>query len=289
MRRFVLLSATLLVVLLSGFYVLDSIFERLGLDEEKAKQQLLTNLMGTADLTYRRETSEEVFVIPRARLLASMATGDKPAAAQEMCAWVKQYVSSPEFAQAYAQRRAALKPPPGNNNPRPDEETIQMTRESVKSTEKELASMKKIKGVPAVTIQSMEQNLEMNKKLLAEWEDPNVEITKWEKRFPADVKQLVRKRLEEYLKMSATVDFNAALKPPAASGTRYFVKPEHEQKSRQWKAIYRAGPEVNVAVNRFVKEWLKQDGGAAVTTPATPAKPSKPAGTQNKGRNPRTG
>jgi hypothetical protein len=302
--------------LLSAFFVLNSVFERIGLDEEEAKKSLLTNLLGTSDKAYRPGTSSNemedngtsnessvsvasVFIIPRAKLLSSLATGDKTAAAAEMCQWVKQYVSSPEFAQAYAKQREALKPPPGNDVVKPDAETIQSTRESVKSLEKDLVAMRKEPGMPAATLQVMEKTLTDMKRSLEAWEDPNYRITQWERQYPADVKQLVKRRLQEYLAITATVDFGAALRTASGSGTRYFVKSEYEAKPRQWKAIFRAGPEVNATVTKFVKDWLQQDFGgtkaptakAPVTapTPASNTKTEKQLIKPAKGRNPRTG
>ena len=45
-----------------------------------------------------------------------------------------------------------------------------------------------------------------------------------------------------------------------------FVNPDYEKKSKKWKAIYRAGKEVNDAVTAFVKDWLKGEIIADVKT-----------------------
>lgn len=317
MRRFFFSLTILTSFLLSAFFILNSIFERIGLDEEEARKTLLTNLLGTSDKAYRPGTSSNevedngtsngssgstasVFVIPRAKLLSALATGDKSTAAAEMCQWVKTYVSSPEFAQAYAKQREALKPPPGNDVVKPDAETIQSTKESVKSLEKDMVAMRKEPGMPAATVQVMEKTLAEMKRSLEAWEDPNYRITQWERQYPTDVKQLMKRRLQEYLAIAGTVDFGAALRTGSGSGTRYFVKSEYEAKSRQWKAIFRAGPEVNTTVTKFVKDWLQQDfGGAKSPTAKTPStapppttsntKTEKPLVKPAKGRNPRTG
>jgi len=79
----------------------------------------------------------------------------------------------------------------------------------------------------------------------------------WEKRYPLDPSGLVKKRLQEYLQLAATVDFNAVLAAPDKYTVKKFANPAFEKKPHKWKAIYRAGKEVNDVVTAFVKEWLK--------------------------------
>ncbi|HUP13808.1 MAG TPA: hypothetical protein VM187_16420, partial [Niastella sp.] len=54
-----------------------------------------------------------------------------------------------------------------------------------------------------------------------------------EKRYPADAKELVKQRLNEFLEVSATVDFDAQL-----NGSM-FANPTYEAKNQQWKMCYR--------------------------------------------------
>lgn len=73
-----------------------------------------------------------------------------------------------------------------------------------------------------------------------------------ESRMPSDPNELVRKRLQEFLKVSETVDFDAELQ-----GTS-FAKPSYEAKSQQWKACFRAGKEVVAAAREEAQAWLKE-------------------------------
>lgn len=73
-----------------------------------------------------------------------------------------------------------------------------------------------------------------------------------EKIYPSDATDMVKKRLTQYLQLSATVDFDAVVKD------RRFVNPEYEKKSSDWKMCFRAGKEVNEAAREFAKEWLKE-------------------------------
>lgn len=73
-----------------------------------------------------------------------------------------------------------------------------------------------------------------------------------EKRIPSDPEILIRQRLQEFLDIAATVDFDATL-----SG-RMFSNPAYESKSPQWKMCYRAGKAVITAAEEEVREWLKE-------------------------------
>ena len=68
--------------------------------------------------------------------------------------------------------------------------------------------------------------------------------------LPANHVQLVKARLEEFLKESATVDFNAQL------NGNVFANTEYERKSHQWKMYYRAGKAVIETAQAEVKAWL---------------------------------
>jgi hypothetical protein len=92
----------------------------------------------------------------------------------------------------------------------------------------------------------------------------------WEGKFPEDPSLIVKKRLEEYLALVRTVDFEAQLSAPDAYKVRKFVNPAYEKKSMQWKALYRAGKEVNLEVTKFVNDWLKGEVIATVKTKMIP-------------------
>jgi hypothetical protein len=81
-------------------------------------------------------------------------------------------------------------------------------------------------------------------------------LNKWEQDYPADVKLLIKKRLQKYLAIVSTVDFNAELKDKGSR--KVFVKDEYERKSSDWKMVYRAGAEVNGVAKSFAEQWLKE-------------------------------
>ncbi len=73
-----------------------------------------------------------------------------------------------------------------------------------------------------------------------------------DKKMPADPNELIKKRLEKFLDISSTVDFEARL-----NGSQ-FANPEYEKKSDQWKMCYRAGKAVIAAAREEVAAWLKE-------------------------------
>jgi hypothetical protein len=73
-----------------------------------------------------------------------------------------------------------------------------------------------------------------------------------EDRYPADPQKLIKRRLEEFLEISESVDFDAKLHGSS------FANAEYEAKSDKWKMCYRAGKEVIGAAREEAQTWLKE-------------------------------
>ena len=236
------------------------------MEHRNAQFYILGNMLGNfrsgeMEEDYGTEDSEssyqqaESFKLPYARLLPAVIAGDKAGAAREVCLYVKQYVNSQDFTDEYNKRRDAAKP---TSEPwRPDEETIKEMGKSLKEQELQLAQYKKNKQLPAGTLDAMEKGIADQKKQQAIWEDPHPNQTRWEKMYPADPTEIVKKKLQEYLALAATVDFNAQLTEPDKYKRKKFVNPVFEKQTLKWKACFRAGKDVNEIVTAFVKDWLK--------------------------------
>jgi flagellar biosynthesis GTPase FlhF len=85
----------------------------------------------------------------------------------------------------------------------------------------------------------------------------NEKVASFEKEYPAgDPKPLIRKRLQEFLKASASVDYDARLVKKDKQWI--FQNPAYENKDRNWKLAYRAGKEATEAARAFATEWLKE-------------------------------
>ena len=73
-----------------------------------------------------------------------------------------------------------------------------------------------------------------------------------EKKYPSDPDEMVKKRLEDFLAISATVDFDAEL------NGWLFVDPDYEKKPAEWKMCYRAGKNVVMAAREEAQKWLDE-------------------------------
>jgi hypothetical protein len=81
--------------------------------------------------------------------------------------------------------------------------------------------------------------------------DKKLNAKKDESKYPAKASDAVKQRLQEFLDLSATVDFGARL----TSGRR-FENSAYEAKPNEWKACYRAGEPVVKAAREEVEKWL---------------------------------
>ncbi|MFV0606093.1 MAG: hypothetical protein ACK5NK_09655 [Niabella sp.] len=261
-------TITKISLLIIGFIAMSAatvneILEQLSIKESNAQYFIFNNFVGsfnsgTVDVSgtsgdhnsnYNQLKS---FQIPKVQL-STIASGGKAAAALELCQYVKTYTSSKAFATEYAKKRENAKP---TSEPyRMDAATIEGMKKSVKQMETDLAKMKAQK-LPASATQQMEAAIAQQKNQIALQSDPTPNLSAWKKMYPENPATMIENRLKEYLTLVKTVDFNATT---SGSGKKkIFTNANYEAKSLKWKAIYRAGSEVNKAVSQFVNEWLKE-------------------------------
>ncbi len=253
--KHVMLVAILGLLGISAYKIGEDIIAKLGMDHANAQNYIMANFTGGFGANYDVESN--FMSLPRLKLLANIVEGDKVGAVKELCEYIKMYCNSEEFMAVYQKKRADSKP--GAEPPRMDEAVIKGMRDMIKDLEVQLADFKKAPKENAQTIALYEPMLKEQKATLAIYEDPTPNKTKWEKNYPEDPAVLVKDKLEQYLSLVATVDFNAKLTAPDKYKIKKFVNSEYESKSPQWKACYRAGKEVNTTVTTFVKAWLQGD------------------------------
>jgi len=84
----------------------------------------------------------------------------------------------------------------------------------------------------------------------------NEKLAAYEREYPAgDPKPLIRKRLQDFLRGSAGVDYDAKL--VKKDKVWVFANPAYEKKDNNWKTAYRAGKEATEAARAVATEWLK--------------------------------
>jgi hypothetical protein len=243
----------------------DDVWKQLGLSEAQGQEKIKTSFLYNY-LDYYG-----------VRNFKNLAAGNRGAVAKDLLQFTKQYVSSNVFKIEYQQYREASKPIEPSKTVRSKED---IRKEKIAETEKSIKNMEESMKTMSTDMQKiMQSGIDMQKNMLKEYKDPDSQMIelfyqgevmnrqsdlnrykedmeKWEMNYPADHKQLVKARLQKYLSLAATVDFNAELYEK--NGKKYFVKHEYEIKNHEWKMIYRAGKEVYDVTKAFAENWLKE-------------------------------
>lgn len=192
----------------------------------------------------------------------------------EILNYVKQYASSPAFQNDYKKWRNnylqsfELVPPVTRE---------QITAKKISETEDNIRKYEQLlnKLTDAKAKKEFEQVISMAKKQLEEYRsgksaqidyEVNQETTRylerknemdsWIKQNPETNADLIKHRLEDFLEVTRSIDYNAVL--IEKNGKKYFAKQEYEGKGSQWKMAFRAGREVTETARLFAQEWLKE-------------------------------
>jgi len=261
-KKITSITIVITLIILSAFKIAENIIRKLGMEEKTAQSYILANMIGRHDTgPMEEDVMPNSFDIPYAKLLPSIIAGNKAEAAAELCTYVKSYVNSEEFITDYNNRKEDAMPLRDNKG-------------------RNITSLKKDKIVIELNIKHYPNDVSYvaeQQKLLDETQKSIDEITtnakkpfpnkdRWEKMYPANPEVFIKQRLNEYLALVATVDFNAALNEADKYQKRTFVNPAYEKKNFKWKACFRAGKEVNDVVTAFVKDWLKGEIISATKT-----------------------
>lgn len=211
------------------------------------------------------------------RNVKNILAGDRAAIAKDLLAYTKEYVNTEAFAKDYEASRQRNKPVP----PEAAKTEAVIRQKFIDDTKKGIGNLEKVLNTTtdASMKKSLQNALDENKKYLKEYEDPNSQMIKlavqgeqqqynwrlkdyedklkdWEAHTPAGVKALIKVRLQQLLKVTQEVDFNAQL--TERDGMKVFVNREYENKPAEWKMAFRAGKEVTNTVRAFATEWLKE-------------------------------
>ena len=258
-RKIVMFYAVLLAIAATSFKIVDDIITRLGMQQRSAQMDILNNVVGSfstspmdlgeEDNSQSLSMQRKSFQIPYVSTLASIIKGDKAAAAKDLCDYVKKYINSEEFITDYNNRREESMPLTDKGS------SLSYLKKNKIMYEKNINNYKTDTKYVAEQQKLMDENQTRIDVLVEESKKPFPGKDKWEKAYPVDPAVLVKKKLQEYLTLVATVDFNATLS--AYENKKVFTNPAYEKKSLKWKGIYRAGKEVNDVLTAFVKDWMK--------------------------------
>lgn len=244
----------------------DDIWQQLGISKEKGMENIKASFMNGYLHYYGIKNVRDIL------------TNDRAAIAKDLINYSKQVVSSDAFKKQYEQERNGAKPTaPEKSTPKTKED---IRKEKIAETEKAIAETEaNMKKMTPEIAKSMKEVLEMFRQNLKEYKDPNSQmielfyqgevmntqsslksyeerIKEWEQNYPADYRPFVKARLQKFISIAKTVDFNAELK--TVNGKRKFVNPTYEGKPYDWKQIFRAGKEVIDPAVQAAEQWIKE-------------------------------
>ena len=194
----------------------------------------------------------------------------RAAMVEQTLVWTKAYASSPQFAKDYAAYREEAKPQPEQYERTVDEELAAKRKErqdSLAESKKSIAEMPKEYRKIAedgykAAVEAMKQmdtpemrRMERDGIVMERQQDAKnhaERMKQWEKEFPADPKVLVKQRLQDFLRETASVDYAAKL------NGRKFANAAYESKSSEWKLAYRAGKAPTEKARMFAQTWLAE-------------------------------
>jgi hypothetical protein len=264
----VILATTLLVsiFLLNSFTthrIGDDFMKQLGITKTAADEKISNSILGG---------SLDAYGLKNAR---NILTGNRGQIAKDLLVYTKNHLSSPAFIKEYETLKQ-------NNKPKKDEVK---TPAEVKS--EYIASIKKMITDGENGLKTADKNMKPvfenivaeGKKQLKQAESPDnayfttyeknyPQILKdietrhqnlledWESVYPSDPNQFIKRRLEEFLKVTADIDYNAEL--ITKNGKKVFANREYENKDGRWKMAFRAGKDVVEPSRAFVQQWLAE-------------------------------
>ena len=242
----------------------DEVLAKLGLGSAAAKEGVLDSL--TSGTVYNDAAMKAFKALPAPARAAVVSAGLN---------WIRAYVTTEEFRSAYAKFREGEKPQPPAQRPPADDEMKKMKAEM----EKNIAEMRKsMTAMDAQTkkdmeaaIQAMRDQMERMEKdagqrdLMRQATEMSTaedkkhyeeELGKWEQRYPANPRVLIKKRINDFLAASSGVDFTAKLL--TRGDKMVFANAAYEQKPAEWKLCFRAGKEATETARAFAVTWLTE-------------------------------
>lgn len=244
-----------------AFTVVKNIFDQLDIAEDEAREYIFGNFK-SSNLSF-----------PSSAVIKNLALGKRAGAVKELGDYIRKYTNSPEFAQEYKTVREGARPKNPADKEAKLKTRIEELKHDIETTEKDM------KGVTGDMKKLYESTLQMQKtelKALQDPKDPNhkmylmdisesdgdgeknykEELKYFEQEYPAQVKDLVKRRLQEFLSLTGDINFDAKL--VERDGRKRFADPKLESKDETWKRCFRSGKETITAARAYAQQWLKE-------------------------------
>ena len=272
MKRLQTLSVFLLVSLVSFLTLAlkakkfaDDVWTQLGITSKDGISNIHTSIQSGYLSYYGAKKARDI------------AIGDRTAVINQLVAQAKKYVTTDEFKLRYENERKLRMP----KEPQLFEISIdeirakekQRIEQAIKQTEANAnhPNPKVKNGVPKAlenlnaelkTVDDPNnKNVQREVKQLESWNNAAVaqyktQLQKLDADYPPNPQDMIKKRLQQILDVTADVDYNAELKD--AGQFKVFVNPLYEKKPKEWKLAFRAGKETTDAVRVIAQRWLME-------------------------------
>jgi len=262
-RAFLLTTVTILVLVLSAFAKrCYDIWQQLSISQEEARESIFSNFQ------------EGNLSFPYSTAIKGLASGQRGTVVRELGDQIRKYVNSPAFAEHYQEMRKSAQPAAPDDTEKKIRSRLAEIRHDIEENEKGLAQAK---GDMRKLYEGTIQMLRTEEKALKDQKDPqhemfvsnlsgsinnltpeqyNAAMKEFEKQYPSNVKDLVRKRLQEFLDLTKDMDFNAKL--VTVGRVKKFADPKLEAKDELWKRCFRSGEETITAARTYAAGWLKE-------------------------------
>ncbi len=208
---------------------------------------------------------------PNTRELKKLDPSRRAAAVKEIGDFIKSYMQSPVYAKKFSQDRENAKPKSAEGKIKAE---IADLEKSIPEAEKDL---KEATEATKALAESLVKLLKEKYNALKNPADPKHDlyvmtvagmdytnaadyeaaVKKWDAEYPATPKDLIRKRLQQFLDLTADINFDAELKTDS-HGVKYFADEELERKNEHWKLCFRSGKETVTAARAYADQWLKE-------------------------------
>jgi len=254
--------AAIALVLCLGTAGAASVFADLGVTEQDARNTVYSWFCGGGIYF---PGNRQVFKNASGAVRAEMVTA--------VLTFGKAYLRSDAFAARYAEFRDANRPEA------PESDATSGSNAMAKAMEENIKQMQEeMKRMPPDVQKQMQEVIEAMRAQMKEMlDDPETRqmmddsarmemeekkrnheaaLREFDARYPADLDQLIARRLREFLDTTADIDFGAKL---VTSGERKtFADEALEQKSAEWKLCFRAGKPAVDAARAFAQAWLTE-------------------------------
>jgi len=270
MKRLQTLSVFLLVSLVSFLTLAlkarkfaDDVWTQLGITPKDGISNIHTSIQSGYLSYYGAKNAKDI------------AIGDRTAVINQLVAQAKKYITSDEFKRRYENERKLRMP----KEPQLFEISVdeirakekQRIEQAIKQTEANAnhPNPKVKNGVPKAlenlnaelkTVDDPNnKNVQREIKQLESWNNAAVaqyktQLQKLDADYPPNPQDMIKKRLQQILDVTADVDYSAELKE--AGQFKVFVNPLYEKKPKEWKLAFRAGKETTDAVRAIAQRWL---------------------------------